>query len=477
MQTLTKSQFKLFLTCPREFWLAGHHPEAIDSVIPPDAAFRIRQGYEVERIAKSFLREKGGVEYEFQRSVQTERLIARFDVFVEEPGDGGAHIYEIKSSKFIDPAEGKRKADREMRLYDIGFQVFAAREAGINLKKAHLVTLNGEYKLRGQFEVEEFFVVEDVTEEVEALQETIAAEIEAAFALLESGPSDNFENLCDKKLECEYFKFSKPDLPYPTIFNIAYLKRDKASELLESGVLDVLDVPDDFQLSAKQRDFVDFVKAGEKRIDKIAIEERLGELVYPLYFLDYETVNPSVPQFEGMSPLQQITFQHSLHVLESPDGELQHHEYLSDGSGIPPKEVAEHLSSVIGETGSVIVWYKPFEMGRNREMGELYPEFAKFFESVNSRIFDLYEIFKDGLYRDPAIKNNSIKNVLPRLVPHMSYEEMDINNGGLAMSLWYDNVYNGKSENEKLKTMQDLREYCAQDTLAMVEILRVLQSL
>ncbi|MCB1023634.1 MAG: DUF2779 domain-containing protein, partial [Acidobacteria bacterium] len=474
MDKLTKTRFRKFLECPREFWLAAYHPEAFDPTIPPDIAFRIRQGYEVERIVKEYLKGKGDREYEFQTSVETQRLIARFDVFVEGAEDQGSQIYEIKSSKFIDPAEGKRKADRLTRLYDVGFQVFAAREAGINVSSAHLVTLNGDYRLEGALDAEGFLVFEDVTDEVNSLHDEIGENINLALKLLDSKPPDGFENLCSKKLKCEYFEFEMPDLPHPTIFDIPRLHKKKASMLLGAGILDVREVPEDFPLTETQRDFVDFVKKGEKSIDRAAILERLDSLEYPLYFLDYETVNPSIPQFEGMSPLQQITFQHSLHVLESPDGELIHHEHLSDGAGIPPREIAEHLASVIGDTGSVLVWYKHFEMARNREMGELFPEYAAFFESVNERIFDLYEIFSEKLYRDPALKNNSLKSVLPLLVPELTYDGMNIGNGGLAMSLWYDEVYCAKDPVKKTKTMSDLKEYCCLDTLAMVRILEVL---
>jgi hypothetical protein len=239
-------------------------------------------------------------------------------------------------------------------------------------------------------------------------------------------------------------------------------------------VLDIKDIPVDFKLTDIQRDFVDFYVKGEKKIDREGIAERLHELEYPLYFLDYETVNPSIPQFKGMAPLQQITFQHSLHVIDSPGREIAHHEFLSDGSGIPPRDLAEHLATLIGKTGSVLVWYKHFEMARNTEMGELYPEFAEFFAAVNERIFDLYEIFSHKLYRDPALKNNSLKSVLPLLVPEMTYENLNIGDGGAAMSRWYDEVYTGKNPITKANTMDDLREYCWQDTLAMVKILEYL---
>ncbi len=474
-EKLTKSDFINYLKCPREFWLSKHHPDAIGAP-SPDQVFRGKQGYEVEKLARQYL--KCVVDFPLinWKTAETGRLSARFDVFVEDAGDGGAQIYEIKSSKFRDAEDSLGKQTRAEHLYDMAFQVFAAREADLTISKAFLVTLNGDYVLSGEIDLESLFVVEDVSQEIDELQEHVRTKIEEAFTLLDSEP-EGFENLCPDKLKCKYFEFTKPELPERTIFDISRLHKDKRSRLLEMGILALFDVPDDFPLSKLQREFIEFVKAGELAIDKPAIAERLNSLEYPLYFLDYETVNPAIPQFQGMSPLEQITFQHSLHVRRTPKPETEHFEFLSDGTGIPPREVAEHLSSVIGEKGSVLVWYKSFEMGRNIEMARMFPEYLDFFTSVNERIFDLYEIFSQRLYRDPELKSNSLKSVLPKLIPSLNYKGMDIGNGGEALSRWYDDVFTGTDEAKKLHTMNSLRDYCRQDTWAMVEILEYLRRL
>ncbi|MFV0389982.1 MAG: DUF2779 domain-containing protein [Pyrinomonadaceae bacterium] len=477
MIKISKSEFKNYLACPREFWLSRNKPEF--AATTPDAAalFRFNQGQEVEDVLKKYLEDRADQDYEFQKTVQTDDVIARFDVFVLNAGDGGAHIYEVKSSKAAPASDSKRKAKREEFAYDLGFQVFAAREAGIKVSKAILVALNPEYVLAGDLEPEELFVFDDMTDDVNNLQDTIREQVSAARECAEEEPTSDLHEVCDKKLKCEFIRWKFPEIPELTIFNIPRLSVAKRNDLLDMDVLDIYDVPDDYKLTEKQREFIDFVKAGALEIDVVAIRRELSQLKYPLYFLDYETANPSIPQFEGMHPLAQITFQYSLHVRREPLGELEHYEFLSDGSGEVPHELAADLRENLGETGSVIVWYKHFEMGRNNEMAELYPEFKPFFDSVNSRIFDLYEIFSKGLYRDPAFESNSIKNVLPVLVPIMSYENLEIGNGALASANWYQLVYKAEDEEFKAKTMDDLRVYCTQDTIAMVEILDVLNQL
>jgi Domain of unknown function(DUF2779) len=470
-QKLTKSNFRRYLECPNEFWLGVHHSELMKSVITPDIAFRIRQGYEVESHFKDLILARNSGDYQFQKKVESERLFAKFDVFADV-----GHIYEVKSSKYKDPGDSKYRNTRDVNLLDVGFQVFAARESGLDVSKAFLVLLNGDYVLGEKLDLDQLFVIEDVTAEVEELQSKIALRIEAAFELLAGEPKIDYANLCGKKLKCEYLKFAIPDFPERVITDIPRLQGKKLVGLLDAGIFDLFEVPNDYDLTATQRDYVDFLKADVCKIDNDAIYVKLNELEYPIYFLDYETVNPCIPNIKGMSPLAQITFQYSLHIKVDASSELIHHEFLSDGSGNPPREIAENLASVIGETGSVIVWYQAFEMTRNTEMGILYPEFAAFFASVNSRVFDLYEIFQQKLYRDPAMKNNSIKSVLPVLVPELSYKDLEIGNGGLAMARWYDEVYRGDSEKKKA-VMKSLLEYCKLDTLAMVKILEVLEDL
>jgi hypothetical protein len=72
------------------------------------------------------------------------------------------------------------------------------------------------------------------------------------------------------------------------------------------------------------------------------------------------------------------------------------------------------------------------------------------------------------LYDDPRFKGSySIKSVLPVLVPELSYEKLDIQNGAMAMASWYDFIF--KEEKDK-KVVNDLLKYCELDTLAMVRV-------
>ena len=131
----------------------------------------------------------------------------------------------------------------------------------------------------------------------------------------------------------------------------------------------------------------------------------------------------------------------------------------------------------ISDTGSVVVWNKSFECPRNKELGQLFPEYNDFFLGMNSRVYDLKDIFTKNYYVDPGFHgSNSIKDVLPVLAPHLSYKDLAIGKGDLASVRWYE-IAVGEDKSGADQVFADLLEYCKLDTFAMVEIYNVLRKI
>jgi hypothetical protein len=70
----------------------------------------------------------------------------------------------------------------------------------------------------------------------------------------------------------------------------------------------------------------------------------------------------------------------------------------------------------------------------------------------------------------------SIKAVLPSLVPELSYDELEINEGGLA-SITFESLQTETDMMIIAETREQLLEYCKMDTLAMVKILEKLEKI
>ena len=67
--------------------------------------------------------------------------------------------------------------------------------------------------------------------------------------------------------------------------------------------------------------------------------------------------------------------------------------------------------------------------------------------------------------------------MLPVLCPELSYKGLGIQEGGSAQRLWMEAVLDSKRADQKDQILSDLVEYCKLDTLAMVEIFRVLSKI
>ena len=149
-------------------------------------------------------------------------------------------------------------------------------------------------------------------------------------------PNIDIGEQCDNPYGCDFAGHCWKHIPEYSIFNIARLRKPKKFDLYNQGIVNVEDVPDDFDLNDKQWMQVESERNQESFIDKNAIEKFVNDLVYPIYHLDFETFATAVPVFDGSRPYQQLVFQYSLHI-EHEDGRLEHKEYLAKADGTDPR--------------------------------------------------------------------------------------------------------------------------------------------
>ena len=214
-----------------------------------------------------------------------------------------------------------------------------------------------------------------------------------------------------------------------SIFNIPSFRGKW--DYYNQGIIELNDIPEDFLGTASQMPFINSIRSGKPCIDKSGMENFMAELKEPLYFMDFETLQLAVPKYDGTKPWQQHTIQWSVHVLE--DGELQHHEFIHQEDSDPREPFIQSLLEVLGTEGSIIVYSAPFEGGRLKEIAEAFPKYQEQIDNVLSRLWDQLVMFRK-FYCDSNFKgSNSIKNVLPVLVPELSYQDLEVQEGGSAM--------------------------------------------
>ncbi len=152
----------------------------------------------------------------------------------------------------------------------------------------------------------------------------------------------------------------RKQIPEYSIFNIFNLGSKKQRELCKQGIIDIEDIPEDFDLTAIQKQAVENFKSKPTYIDKNSIETFLQNLTYPIYHLDFESYQQAIPQYKGLKPFEQIPFQYSLHI-EYADGTLEHKEYLSQDGVDSRYELAQKLCDDIPNDVTVLAYNMSFE--------------------------------------------------------------------------------------------------------------------
>ena len=448
---LSKSDYMLFLRHPAWLWVKKNDPKKIPPVDENTQAM-FDAGHQFEPYAESLFPEGvslGFSDYDEYRSLpkRTQDALERGDQVLFQPrfewqdftcicdvvsfiGDREVDLFEVKAST-------KAKPEHE---YDLAFQTAVLEGAGLKVRNISVIHVNNQYVRHGDIKPDEITTFADITETVRSKGEATKKHMEQAIAVAQS-----------------------PTMPDP---NPALAKLNSKKDWLK--IYENIVPKDTEQLS----DDIEPV------IDKEVIKQFLGDLEYPLYFLDYETMSGLIPYFDGHRPYQQVPFQYSLHILESPEAELTQKEYLHRDNSDPSRLLTEQLIKDIGDKGTVLVWYEGFEKARNSELGDMLPEYKDAMEAINDRVVDLMNPFKLKWYNDPRFNGSaSIKQVLPVLCPHLSYKELGIQEGGSAQRLWMEAVLDNKRASEKEKILADLVDYCGLDTMAMVEIFKVLKKI
>ena len=484
---LSKSKYCQAVQCEKILWLNKYkHDEAKDSA--NDSV--LKTGRKVGELAKGLFGDYSDIPYDAdidvriqntQRTLQNKPNViceASFlydnnfcSVDILKNDADGVEIYEVKSSTEI----------KDIFLDDVAYQYYVLNNLGLKVKKASIVYINNEYVRKKELDMAQLFNIEDVTEIVRAKQNLIKSNIDSINDFMknfdgESEPESELGLDCFNPYQCPFWGYCTRDLPRPNVFDIVKMRNDKKFEKYYDGIISFEDLKNDASLTTPRFvEQIDFeLNNRPPKIQKEAIADILNSLKYPLYFIDYETCQYAIPEYEGTKPYQQIPFQYSLHIIENEDAPFKHTEFLAEaGDEDMIRNFAESMIDDLAEDGSVIVYNKGFESSVNRKIGEMYPDLKDELERINGNIVDFMVPFSKRQYYTKEMKGSySIKKVLPALFPDdskLNYDNLSgVHNGGEASSAFLSLTDKTPEEQEKIR--ESLLRYCELDTYAMVKI-------
>lgn len=500
MSGLSKSKYTSFRKCPKCLWLSVYKPESQEFDASVQARFTA--GNEVGDLAmglfgpfaevttytsdgkldvKAMLERTqeslaNGAENICEASFSYDGCYCAVDILRKT--NGGYAIYEVKSST---------SADKEVYAQDVAFQKWVLTQCGIHVTGTYLVCINNQYVRHGAVDIQQLFSINDIAAVVEAEYPQVAANCTAAKAVLDNQtePAIPLGSYCKDPYDCVFMSYCMrqcgiPD-EEPTVFDLYRGSFKKQLEHVNEGVITFPDiVKSGIKLTDRQITQVDCTLKNALYINKTGLRDFLSTLSYPIYHLDFETMQPIVPPFDGTHPYQQIPFQYSLHI-EHADGSLEHREFLGDSVNDPRRALAEQLCRDIPLNACVTAYNKGFECGRIEELATVFPELAEHLRNIKEHIIDLLVPFQKGYCYYPTMGGGfSIKVVLPALFPNdpqLDYHNLagSVHNGGEAMDI-YPRIAKMSPE-EQQQARHSLLRYCELDTYAMVKVLEKLREL
>lgn len=480
---LSKSKYLNGLQCKKLLWYIYNEPEAIPE---PDEATQavFDQGHLIGNYAKKLF--PTGVEVDhtksfeeglrqtkdliskritvFEAALTYKRCYARADI-LEPVGEDEWDLIEVKSSTEL----------KDVNYSDIGFQYYLYSGAGLKINKCYLMCIDNTYVRKGNIEPHKLLKKIDVTDDIKTtysktIEDNVTEMVKAITSetYIEIGIGAH----CSKPYDCPLIEKCWSFLPERNVF-LLYSNNKLPMVLIKEGILDLAKIPENIKLNQKHRIQIDCEKTGKPYIDSEKIKEFLNTIQYPAYYMDFETCGSAIPLFDGSSPYQQIPFQFSVHVVKERGANSEHFSFLADGINDPRPAFMAELKKVMGTKGSVIAYNAGFEIGILKKCAEVLPEYKNWVNSIEERIVDLLQPFRNFAYYHPKQDGScSLKKVLPALTGK-SYGDMEIGDGVTASSE-YCRVTFTDDNKDKEKVRKLLEEYCGLDTMGMVDIVNQL---
>ena len=403
----------------------------------------------------------------FEAAFEYKGCYARADVIMYNQLSQRWSVIEVKSTTKVKPEH----------LDDVGLQVWIMANAGLPIEKISVMHLNNLCKYP---DLSTLFTEEDVTERLREGYPRISVKLNEIFkaAREEREPEIAWGEHCYHPRECQFISTCREaaKVPSPSVFDLPNFFRQRWDYYRKGQVtLDQLPVE---QLDDEFKRYIEAHKSGKRFVNVEGVKSALAVWKFPLIFLDFETINPAIPRFEGTSPFQQVPFQLSVHILNDLDSEPEHYEFLHKDNSDPRLGVLRALKDYCKGEGSVVAYYSKFESGCLSDLAEFSPQDSAFIQSLRSRLVDPLPIIKENIYDAKFADSFSIKSVGPAILGNkFSYEKMIVGDGGMAQRAFEEIISARTSQERKFELINALIAYCAQDTLVMVELVKWLYSL
>ena len=480
---ITKSDYKKGVNCLKSIWLTKNDDEEIQSVendkfedielvkkqarkLYPNGT-NIHNGSSLEFMLEETQKLMNNKKIIYNGNFKFENIHIKSDII--NPTENGYELYQVKIKSNL------KKDDIETISDELSIQKYVLEKLRYKIDKVSLIHINGGYVRGTELAPQEFLKITDFTDKIKTNEEieNNIQNIQTTINTKEEYTQD-IGPYCLKPRECEFKDYCWKHINENSIFDIdgISMKLNTKFKLYKNNVITFEQLKNEKKISDNVRMQIDAELNNTEYINKENIKAFMDTLSYPIYFLDFETFQQTIPEYEGIKPYQQIPFRYSVHYLENEESELKHIEFLAKEGVNPREEFAKSLVDNIPTDACVVVYNEGFEKRILKELAADYKQFEEHLMKLHDNVKDLMVVFSKRDYYTKDMKGSySIKYVLPALIKEndeLDYKKLNIQNGSMAMNAFAK--LHTKSASEIENTRKDLLEYCKLDTLAMVKI-------
>jgi hypothetical protein len=488
MRNLSKSKLIAYQQCERRLWLEVHRPELRKDSEGAEA--RMAAGNELGALARSIYDPDGkGALVDPQKegfgpALQRSKALLESSAPIFEAGfaaGGGLALADVmlptrrNGRQYWRMVEVKSSTSvKDYHREDAAIQAYVAREAGVALDAIAVAHIDSDWVYPGTEDYHGLLVEEDLTEEATAKAGEVKEWIAAAQGIVAKNaePEIATGRHCKDPFECGFLahcRAGEPQAEYPVEW-LPRLQKKSVQDFIETkAIRDIRDVPDEY-LTDIQRRVKEQTLAGKPYFDRASAAAELSAHKLPAYFLDFETVQFTIPIWKGTRAYQQIPFQFSLHRL-SRSGALEHRQFQEMSGEDPSEPFAQALIRECRGTGPIFVYNAGFESARIKELAERFRRLAPELEAIADRIVDLLPIARRHYYHPDQQGSWSIKSVLPVIAPDLRYDALEgVNNGALASAAYLEAIRPHTTLERREEVHRQLTDYCHLDTYALVRL-------
>ena len=481
---LSKSRYCSGLQCLRQLWWRSHEPAAPELVVDDGLQAIFNQGHAVGLAAQE--RVPGGILIDFPHHAYAEKIMATRSAIES----GAPAIYEasvVAADTFVAVdilervPEGWRLIEvksttqvKDQHIPDIAIQLHVLRESGLRVERAELMHLNRDCAFP---HLDNLFIREDVTGRAEALLAGIPAEIEKQLHVLHGPiPEVAIGPHCTSPYECPFMGRCWPSRPRHHISEL-YAIGSGWRQLEAQGYSTIDQLPGGLALRGEAERQRRAVASGTIVVEP-GLADALSALREPIAIIDFETLAPAIPIWEGAHPYDPIPAQFSAHVQDGRGG-WTHHQWLADGPKDPRPKLVERLAIACEGAATILAYNKSFESRCLSLIAAALPSLKQQTDSIVRRLEDPLPMLRKFVYHPDFGGSFSLKAVLPALVPGLGYDDLEIAEGTAASraleQLMFDR--DALTPEQHAQSRAALLSYCERDTRAVVRLLERLKEL